>query len=145
MTTELEQEFYNTFGIEPKHNDGCKLADNYWNNENLQKQYKTFDEYLNINCTESDSGLCYSTCDFAYDDLKYPDITAEKLIQIFLLLNQWYDWRYGVDIEAENVEDFKKEVLQKCIDTYNKGWVAYNGFEPKNIGLYEDIQQLFKD
>ena len=79
------------------------------------------------------------------EQYKYPKITIEKLIQIFLLLNQWYDWRYGVDIEAENVEDFKKEVLQKCIDTYDKGWVAYDGFEPKNTGLYEGIQQLFKE
>ena len=109
MTSELEQKFYDTFGIE-------KVKDFNYCNGGIIEYY-----------------------------LKYPDITAEKLIQIFLVLNQWYDWRYGVDIEAENVEDFKKEVLQKCIDAYNKGWVAYNGFEPKNTGLYEDIQQLFKD
>ena len=129
MTTELEQEFYDTFEIESE--------PGYW--------CKRFDETSIADCNgiKEPSKKC-AKCENGYIKYKYyPIITAEKLIQIFLVLNQWYDWRYGVDIEAENVEDFKKEILQKCIDIYNKGWVGYDEVEPKNTGLYEGIQQIF--
>ena len=124
MTTELEQKFFRVFGIEPEEEQYC-----LWE----------------CKIPELEHVPCKKECQYQRHNVYYPCIDNEKLIQIFLILNQWYDWRYGVDIEAENVDDFKKEVLQKCIDAYNKGWVAYDGVEPKNTGLYEDIQQLFKD
>lgn len=136
MTTELEQEFYDTFGIEPEHNDGCKLADNYWNNEKLQKQYKTFDEYLNINCTEGDSGLCYSTCDFAYDDLKYPEITAEKLLEILCILSQSYSLKYE-RWSFFSVQGLKETILSDCVDAAKKLSLS-SVFANK-------IQKLFKE
>lgn len=132
MITELEQEFYDTFGIKPEHNDGCKLADNYWNNENLQKQYKNFDEYLNTNCTESDSGLCYSTCDFAYDDLKYPDITAEKLLEMICIYNN--NVYENEKITPSNINTLKEDVLHWFITDF-----------VGNDKIKHQIQQLFNE
>lgn len=142
MTTELEEQFFKTFGVKPKIKDGCKLADNYWNNENLQKQYKTFDEYLNINCTESDNGLCYSTCDFAYDDLKYPEITDRKLLHLLCIYN---DMQGCIDlcITPCKYEDTKEMILQTLIN--EKTSITDYEEDTYMDVMTKQIQQLFKE
>lgn len=130
MKTEIERLFFDKFGIEPKHNDGCKLADNYWNNEKLQKQYKTFDEYLNTNCTEGDSGYCFSTCDFAYDDMQYPKITDTILIKLLVILGNTTKLAIFLD-NIKTKEDLKYQILDYCIDDVDK--------------LKEQAKQLFKE
>ena len=148
MTTELEQEFFKVFGIEPKYIDGCKLADNYWNNEQLQKKYKTFDEYLNINCVEGDSGACFSTCEFAYDCSEYPEITDRVLLELICILSRYnmgmFDHIGAITIKpyeiyACNIKELKEKVLQDAIikiqELRNVEWQSL---------FKHQIQQLFK-
>ena len=141
--TELEQKFYDTFGIGPEHNDGCKLADNYWNNENLRNQYKTFDEYLNINCTEGDSGLCYSDCDFAYDDLNYTEITSDRLLEMICIYSKYTIFCLPINAgdfeEKWTYEKLKNHILKELICFYKAN--IYN----TNQKLQSEIQQLFKE
>ena len=101
MTTELEQEFYDTFGIEEK--------------ENLNYTEKGFIEHI----------------------YNYPEITAEKLLEIICILNNYgkYDC-WGVTIAR-----LKKAILENCI-------VVVISKSLNNVILEQfkqRIQQLFKE
>ena len=61
MTTELEQEFFKVFGIEPKRN--C-----YWSN---------------ISCKD-----CNEDCVNFYTKPKYPKITDHKLLEMICIMNK---------------------------------------------------------
>ena len=69
MTSELEQEFYETFGIEPKY-------------------YCTYEEVaennLEYECTDNDLEKCKKCKNVGK---KYPDITAEKLLEMICIYN----------------------------------------------------------
>ena len=73
MTTQLEQEFYNTFGIEPE--------PKYW--------CKRFDETRVADCNgiQDPSTKC-AKCENGYIKYRYyPVITAEKLLQMICIWN----------------------------------------------------------
>ena len=97
MTTELEQEFYNTFGIE-------KVKNFNYCNGGIVEYY-----------------------------LKYPDITAEKLLEMICICNSTYINGYTnyFMTTGKTKEELKEEVLKKCIAL------------SKDIN--QQIQQLFKE
>lgn len=102
MTTELEQEFYDTFGIEKRY---ITLEDDYG-------KYQTHEKL-------------------------YPEITAEKLLEIICILNNYgkYDC-WGVTIAR-----LKKAILENCI-------VVVISKSLNNVILEQfkqRIQQLFKE
>ena len=109
MTIELEQKFYDTFDIEPK--------------------YKTCIFRYCRNKKEYD-------CDNCGDRFwHYPEITAEKLLEIICILNKeavygYSDWG-GNFIIGETVEELKESILTDCIRNKSK--------------VLKQIQQLFKD
>lgn len=134
MKTELEQEFFKTFGIEPKIKDGCKYADNYWNNERLANLYGTFDAYLKEKCPY-DNKECYTICSYSYDKEVYPEITDSKLLEMICILNKegiygYSDWG-GNFVIGETVEELKESILTDCIRNKSK--------------IFNQIQQLFKE
>lgn len=99
MTTELEQKFYDIFGIE-------KIKDfNYCN------------------------GGIVEYC------LKYPEITAEKLLQMICICSSYVrELNYDYEINAKNIDDLKKEILEDCIE-----------YAKENQEFKHQIQQLFKE
>lgn len=96
MTTELEQEFYDTFGIEEK--------------ENLNYTEKGFIEHT----------------------YNYPEITAEKLLEMICIYNN--NVCENEKITPSNINTLKKDVLY---------WIITD-FEG-NDKIKHQIQQLFKD
>lgn len=103
MTTELEQEFYDTFGIEEK--------------ENLNYTEKGFIEHT----------------------YNYPDITAEKLLQLLcIVINEYNRNGHTFYLDSTNVKELEEDILDAlmgCID------VSCDLFEIE----VKQIQQLFKD
>ena len=124
--SDIEQQFFKTFGIEPKIKDGCEYADNYWNNERLANLYGTFDAYLKEKCPYENKE-CYTICSYAYDKEVYPEITAEKLLELvyiigvkpygFLYINDTYSTNINsrTDIILVEADDFKEGVLTLAI------------------------------
>lgn len=104
MTSELEQKFFDTFGIE--------------------KRYITF---------EDDYGK-YQT-----HEKLYPDITAEKLLQLLCIVIDEYNRNdHTFYLDSTNVKELKEEILDAlmgCID------VSCDLFETE----VKQIQQLFKE
>lgn len=94
MTTELEQEFYNTFGIEPN-----------------SKWHKCKD-YNCICCDE------YEFC--SRREFVYPKITAEKLLQLLcIVINEYNRNGHTFYLDSTNVKELKDDILDAlmgCID-----------------------------
>ena len=74
------EKLYELAGIEPKRTDECKLADEYWNDEELANKYGTFDRYLRSWCPHNQE--CTDECKWAYDKFNYSPLTAEKQIKL---------------------------------------------------------------
>lgn len=136
MTTKLEQQFFKVFGIEPEYNDGCKLADNYWYNDFLRSQYDTLDEYLAFNCPYQND-QCLSTCDFAYDDKQYPEITDRRLLELICI------YPYVFICNPKNIEEFRTEILKRIIEIFNQSLLHQD--EELAIKIRHQVQQLFKE
>lgn len=114
MTTELEQEFYDTFGIEPKWKDKrVKNAKTYYTEEQA--------EYLRRTTKNRNIQLCY------------PEITAEKSLEMICILNSIYDcgFKNNTSLASKEIKYLKMEILKHCI------------LHKKQIKT--QIQQLFKD
>ena len=82
MRSELEQEFYDTFGIEKRYiilEDDCG-------------QYQTHEKF-------------------------YPNITAEKLLEMICILNSIYDcgFKNNTSLASKEVKYLKMEILKYCI------------------------------
>jgi len=94
MTSELEQEFFSVFGIEPEYKT-C-----------IFKYCKNKKEYDCDNCDDR--------------EWHYPDITAEKLLVLLCIVIDEYN-RNGRTfyLDSTNVKELKEEILDAlmgCID-----------------------------
>ncbi len=120
MTIELEQEFYDTFGIEPLEYICTNVP-----YENLQYE-----------CTDGDYNKC-KIC--KHVSIQYPVITAEKLLQLLcIVINEYNRNGNTFYLDSTNVKELKEEILDAlmgCIDT------GCDLFELE----VKQIQQLFKD
>ena len=113
MTTKLEQKFYDTFGIKPKRQ--CYYSDTHCKNH------------------------CNKDCVNFYMKPKYPEITAEKLLQLLCMVIDEYNRNgHTFYLDSTNVKELKEEILDNlmgCIDA------SCDLFETE----VSQIQQLFKD
>lgn len=117
MTIELEQEFFKTFGIEPKYKT-C-----------IFKYCKNKKEY---------------DCDNCGDRLwHYPEITAKKLLEMVCLVADIHNFNKEIfDIEQTNINDLKEFILCFLIN-YIK--TEHEGIFYQNDEVKANIEQLFKD
>lgn len=106
MTTELEQEFFRAFGIEPKNKCGKNL--------------------IYPNCLNPDK-CGYDNC--IYYQIEYPDITAEKLLEMICIAMKYKNtYRF-----VNGIEDLKEQTLKILISIKDM------------LSIYAEIQQLFKE
>ena len=142
MTTDLEKQFFDTFGIEPKQEDACELADEYWNNEHLANAYGVFDNYMEaMGCPMNKDG-CTDECRHAYCKTIYPQVTDHHYLLMLAYLTCCDDKEYGI-----NETHLKEKILEDMIQeqrlnklAFEKGWESFDGFKTKDF-----IQTLFKE
>lgn len=118
MTTDLEKQFFDTFGIEPKKQ--CFNADCVAKDE-----------------IGYDNKICDDKC--VYIDKEYPQITDRILLELICFNNRHYVTLEDL-ICPKNIETIKESVLKKYIQR-NKVMVeeGYSGF------CLKSIQALFKE
>ena len=118
MVSELEQKFFRVFGIEPKHKCSSPLLRIY--NSDVCKGID--------NCNKC-----------AYYEYYYPEITAEKLLQLLCIVIDEYNRNgHTFYLDSTNIEELKEEILDAligCIDA------SCDLFEIE----VKQIQQLFKE
>ena len=119
MTTELEEQFYKTFGIEPKWKDKrVKNIKTYYTEEQAQ--------YLRETTKNRNIQLCY------------PKITAEKLLEMICIMNKHIHKHNEFalcPVAGENLEEVKNYMLR--LFNFNKTLLEKN--------FIQEIQQLFKE
>ena len=137
MTNELEKQFFQCFGIEPRYEDACTVEDKYWNNEELANEFGTFDQYMNCKCGNQEN--CTTECSCAYQREVYPTISDHILLQLICFNNSHYVTLEDL-ICPKNIETIKESVLRKYIER-NKEFVdnGYSGF-----GL-DKVRTLFEE
>ena len=108
MTNELEKQFFDTFGIEPRYEDACTVEDKYWDNEELANEYGTFDQYMNCKCGDQEN--CTTECSCAYQREVYPQITSDILLELICIIGSIY-------ICTQDRETLKEHILVQCMNT----------------------------
>ena len=109
MTTELEKQFFDKFGIKPKYQDACTVEDKYWNNEELANEYGTFDQYMNAKCGNQEN--CTTECSCAYQKEIYPQITDRILLELICVHNTYLD----TNLHSLEYEPLRKEILEDLV------------------------------
>ena len=127
MTTELEKQFFSTFGIKKRLISPCKhLVQNmYCDEDDICR-----DTYFNPfpNCV----GFADCREDYKRKDERYPQITDKILLELICYMTvQQYQL---VISNKRTVNDLKAYILKKCIKDYSKS--EY---------LKHQVQQLFKE
>lgn len=109
MTNELEKQFFNTFGIDPKKQ--CYYWDCPYSTGNIVK-----DTPMN----ERDCNSCKNP-----DKEIYPQITDSILLKLICILSEWkqYCISYNV-IDAVNINTLKEDILRDCICMSH--WYEFN-------------------
>ena len=124
MTNELEKQFFQCFGIEPRYEDACTVEDKYWDNEELANEYGTFDQYMNCKCGDQEN--CTTECSCAYQREVYPQITSDILLELICIANEAY-----IDLEGTDIETMKNSLLENFI------------FFRRDV--YDQVQALFEE
>lgn len=125
MTNELEKQFFDTFGIEPRYEDACTVEDKYWNNEELANEYGTFDQYMNCKCGNQEN--CTTECSCAYQREVYPQINDRILLELIIILGSI------CTVFDKNVDDLKENVLKNLIELSGR------------YHIYNQVRTLFEE
>ena len=134
MTTDLDKQFFETFGIEPKLNRPCEqLLQNKYCNENSGSRDTYFDPYPYCvgfeNCTK----------DYKERVWVYPKITDRILLELICLLNTITH----PDLGDVYVEKLKTTVLQEYLKMFDSDF--WENEEKSKKEFIEEVQALFKE
>ena len=130
MTNELEKQFFQYFGIEPRYEDACTVEDKYWDNEELANEYGTFDQYMNCKCGDQEN--CTTECSCAYQKEVYPEITDSILLELLVIMTRYTDIIDGFD----SVQELKEFVLKELM---------YSLTQPECNIVKHQVRTLFED
>lgn len=106
----IEEEFFKTFGIEPKYQDTCTVEEKYWSNKELANEYGTFDMYMNAKCGNQEN--CTTECSCAYQKEIYPPITDKILLELICILSG----NITLEIKVKNIKELKEGILKHAIE-----------------------------
>ena len=111
MTTELEKQFFDTFGIEPKETITCIIEEDWLNDYHLKTWYP-ISEWMKNNAPCEGEKECSNKCNCYQVENKYPQITDRQYLELICL--------YTKEIRSfvcytSNLKMLKEEVLKEFI------------------------------
>ena len=119
MISELERQFFDKFGIEPK--KGCTAYDKFTEEE--------ADAICNDKCAEC-----------SYLDDVYPPITDSILLELICILSEWRTYLHSsYTIKANNTLNLKQDVLKDFLELFK--WYEFKKCEK---GIKQHIQARFE-
>ena len=121
MTTELEKQFFDTFGIEPHY---------YCDDEYI------FEAMLEYECTEGNREKC-KTCKKV--GKSYPQITDHILLELICIANQHEN--YPISTNIKNIQARTLRILLRTEKLYKK----YHGSDGRYKKLVKQVRTLFKE
>lgn len=124
MTNELEKQFFDTFGIEPKKQ--CY----YWD-----CPYSTGNIVNDTAMNERDCNSCKNP-----DKEIYPQITDHILLELICFLSEWRTYlNSSYTIKANNTLNLKQDILKDFLELFK--WYE---FKKCDKGIKQQIQALFE-
>lgn len=126
MTTDLEKQFFSTFGIEPR---ACIASCS-------KCQHYSYDYCLSGYCTlDSD----YDNCGVA--EKQYPQIGDSILLELICMLSEWRTYLHSdYTVKADNVSSLKEYILKDFLELFK--WYEFKKCEK---GIKQQVQALFKE
>ena len=118
MTTDLEKQFFDTFGIKPIEYTQC----------------------TSMGCRDI-CGDC-NNCQFHnIYKIDYPQITDHILLELICILSEWRTYLHSdYIIKADNVSSLKENVLKDFLELFK--WYEFKKCEK---GTKQQVQALFKE
>ena len=130
MTTELEKQFFQCFGIKPKKTITCVIEEDWLNDYHLKIWYPISD-WMKNNAPCKGEKECSNKCNCYQVKNTYPQITDNILLKLICYITvQQYQL---VISNKRTIDDLKKYILKKCIKDYSK-----------NEYLKHQVQAIFK-
>lgn len=115
---ELEKQFFDTFGIEPKYKT-CVF-----------KYCKNKKEYDCDNCNDR--------------EWHYPQITDTHYLKLISIMSK--ELSMVVNLLSENIQELKSEILDKCIRNYHRHKEAFSKAHREYADDFKhQVQALFKE
>ena len=125
--TNIEQEFFKTFGIEPKMLCDCEF-------KNLYDYSIAYGSDVCIHAEDEGKGHC-KKCKLAKQTHPlYPEITDRVLLELIGILNEF---SYS-HLNFHKYSEAQDEILQLCIDILDEEKHHYNE-------IVEQVQSLFRE
>lgn len=124
MTTDLEKKFFETFGVEPKYENICKLSEKCFNNKDLTNKRGAWHEYMKSNgCAYEIFGFCIDECKHVYSKERYPQITDTHYLKLICLITKELNYFTNFSTNYEHLKEYvlKEMILHK--DDFSKSQV----------------------
>ena len=124
MTTEIEKQFFNTFGIEPKSvKRTLELAMQGYDENDLPEDLRQF-----INS----QAQVYHV---------YPEITDRILLELICILSEWRTYLdSSYTIKANNTLHLKQDILKDFLELFK--WYEFKKCEK---GIKQQVRTLFEE
>lgn len=107
MTSKLEKQFFDTFGIEPITTYSCYEYYTYERNVDIWGEH--CEKYV------KDGGKC-DDCNYKKFIRDYPQITDSILLELICILSRWHlDEREPYEIISINIKQLKNQILSNSL------------------------------
>ena len=131
MTTEIEKQFFNTFGIEP---DMCIHAK--YGYESPEGTWYFCNKNRDRCWTYPSSS---TTC--KYRETSYPEITDRILLELICILSEWRTYLdSSYTIKANNTLHLKQDILKDFLELFK--WYEFKKCEK---GIKQQVRTLFEE
>ena len=130
MTTELEKQFFDTFGISTITTKGC--YDFYAIEQGINIWEEHCREYLINNKKKC------SACPKNKSIQSYPQITDRILLELICIINKHSDF----GLFSSKIDELKDEILDHCLVLVGVDCDFTTGFEEE---IKQQVQALFKE
>ena len=145
MTTDIEKQFFDTFGIEPKREDACELADEYWDNEHLANEYGMFDNYMEAKGCPINKDGCTDNCRHAYTKEVYPQITDTHLLRLIEIIGKKpFGYMYVENCHSTNINNPRDFTIIEG-DSFIDCLLTLAMNKKVLIRIKQQVQALFKE
>ena len=131
MTTELEKQFFDTFGIEPKETITCIIEEDWLNDYHLKTWYPISD-WMKYNAPCKGEKECSNKCNCYQVKNKYPQITDSILLGLICINNKNTRCIHEL-IVPRNLKLLKKSTLRRLIEN-----------SKNTVQIKHQVQAIFK-
>lgn len=102
MPTDLEKQFFDTFGIEPKEIITCIIEEDWLNDYHLKTWYP-ISEWMKNNAPCEGKKECSNKCNCYQVKNKYPQITDKHYLELICMVNER---RILPNLDVDNLKEY---------------------------------------